>query len=417
MKKSMSILLGFILIAVSIHPTAGMVLNNTAQITTSEDCLLYGSPDSFALSGQKTVWLDYRDPSGTPQLFGVRLDDPTFAEFSIDTNVLGASLIAFSDPFVLYTFTEGYPSPLLLKIADIQNPNAPVLTEILPLINDIYDFDIADNLIVYYGPDSQNEYRYTVLAVDFSQPNNPQHFLIDIAPSDAYISTIALDGPFAVWNEAHGEGPSLVKIADLTNPAQPQIVSVQLPDGITFDKIEVSENNLAARGNQNWRSFLCAVKNYRNTEEWNILTFWKEAGSDEYLVSGPKIDGPIILWVVTTRAPAAADAGTLQNEPISQLKAAYLLSSTVSVSTLLTTSAPDQIMAADISGRQIVWSMGPWEQIELYKGSLALECGDWGYKPGDINKDCLVNLDDLACLAQNWLSCTTPDQPDCEYGS
>lgn len=416
MKKSMSILLGFVLIAASIHPAAGMVLYNTAQITTSEECFLYGSPDSFAVSGQKTVWVDYRDPSGTPQLFGVCLDDPNFTEFSIDTNALGTYAVAFSDPFVLYTFTEGYPSPLLLKVADIQVPSAPVLTQITPLINDIYDFDIADNLIVYCGPDSQNEYLYTVLAVDFNDPNNLQHFVIDTAPSDAYISTIALDGPFAVWNEIHGEGPSFVKIADLTNPAQPQMASVQLPDGITFDGIEVSENNLAARGSQNWRPCLYAVKNYRSTEEWNILTFWREAGSDEYLVSGPKIDGPIVLWVVTTRAPAAADIGTLQNEPISQLKAAYLLNSSVSVSTLLTASAPDQIFAADISGRQIVWSMGPWEQIELYKGSLELECGDWGYKPGDINKDCLVNLADLACLAQNWLTCTTPDQPDCEFG-
>jgi|GEM_PF-3141751 len=37
-------------------------------------------------------------------------------------------------------------------------------------------------------------------------------------------------------------------------------------------------------------------------------------------------------------------------------------------------------------------------------------CGDWGYLPGDINKDCRVNLTDFALVAERWLAanCATP---------
>jgi hypothetical protein len=40
-------------------------------------------------------------------------------------------------------------------------------------------------------------------------------------------------------------------------------------------------------------------------------------------------------------------------------------------------------------------------------------CGDLDhpYPPGDANKDCTVNLADLALMAANWLSCTSPNPP------
>jgi hypothetical protein len=38
---------------------------------------------------------------------------------------------------------------------------------------------------------------------------------------------------------------------------------------------------------------------------------------------------------------------------------------------------------------------------------LEQNCGGWGYAPGDINKDCIVNLEDLALLASSWMSCST----------
>ncbi|MBN1845389.1 MAG: DNRLRE domain-containing protein [Sedimentisphaerales bacterium] len=43
-------------------------------------------------------------------------------------------------------------------------------------------------------------------------------------------------------------------------------------------------------------------------------------------------------------------------------------------------------------------------------------CGDWGYPAGDLNRDCVVNLADLAILARHWLTCSRPGDPDCDRG-
>ncbi|MCD4830186.1 MAG: hypothetical protein K8R02_00080 [Anaerohalosphaeraceae bacterium] len=44
---------------------------------------------------------------------------------------------------------------------------------------------------------------------------------------------------------------------------------------------------------------------------------------------------------------------------------------------------------------------------------LVKECGHWGYLVGDTNKDCYVDLTDIAALAELWLSCTNPLDSDC----
>jgi hypothetical protein len=105
----------------------------------------------------------------------------------------------------------------------------------------------------------------------------------------------------------------------------------------------------------------------------------------------------------------------LLSETEYRLKAAYLMGSGgFTLSTLLTD--PNEILAADLSGRQVVWSLRQTEVTDLFKAAIELECGDWGYKAGDMDRDCKVDLKDFAMLAQDWLACTVPDQEDCEFG-
>ena len=40
-------------------------------------------------------------------------------------------------------------------------------------------------------------------------------------------------------------------------------------------------------------------------------------------------------------------------------------------------------------------------------------CGDWGYRPGDINTDCHTNLLDFAMIAAEWMLCYDPDPHQC----
>jgi hypothetical protein len=41
------------------------------------------------------------------------------------------------------------------------------------------------------------------------------------------------------------------------------------------------------------------------------------------------------------------------------------------------------------------------------------ECGDFGYLDADLNQDCYVNLEDLAELGQEYLTCNNPADPGC----
>ncbi len=57
------------------------------------------------------------------------------------------------------------------------------------------------------------------------------------------------------------------------------------------------------------------------------------------------------------------------------------------------------------------YSRAYFDNIELY--TLIEGCGSWGYLPTDFNKDCIVDIDDLAYLVAQWLVCTDPQGEDC----
>ena len=56
---------------------------------------------------------------------------------------------------------------------------------------------------------------------------------------------------------------------------------------------------------------------------------------------------------------------------------------------------------------------GYFDDIKVTEGLPVYECGDWGYPKGDLNKDCYVDLKDLAILAGTWLDCTDPYDQSC----
>ena len=41
------------------------------------------------------------------------------------------------------------------------------------------------------------------------------------------------------------------------------------------------------------------------------------------------------------------------------------------------------------------------------------KCGDWGYSPADLDKNCRVDSGDFAKFALDWLTCTDPNEPSC----
>jgi len=71
----------------------------------------------------------------------------------------------------------------------------------------------------------------------------------------------------------------------------------------------------------------------------------------------------------------------------------------------LSPSTPSSVLAGAHDGTYMgalpVYSPGP------------PECGDWGYYPVDLNKDCYVNFIDLVTFVNEWLDCTDLTNPDC----
>jgi hypothetical protein len=56
------------------------------------------------------------------------------------------------------------------------------------------------------------------------------------------------------------------------------------------------------------------------------------------------------------------------------------------------------------------------DNLKVYQDAALplLECGEHGYYPGDINKDCYVDILDLKMLAAQWLICSNPGVEDCQ---
>jgi hypothetical protein len=41
-------------------------------------------------------------------------------------------------------------------------------------------------------------------------------------------------------------------------------------------------------------------------------------------------------------------------------------------------------------------------------------CGAWGYSPSDLDRNCRVNLEDLAIVTAEWMGCSFPEQAECD---
>lgn len=391
-----------------------------AEITTAGDHQASGYERTFAVCGSRTVWLDYRNPQWIPSLYGVNLDDPSFLEFAIDTSAVNTSSLAFCGNRAVYPVMSTENEKEYLRLADISNQSSPALNDIALQIPYINYYDYAGGLIAYAGEDPSNSWRDTIYAVDASEPGNPQTYTVYVEEDQENVSVygLAADADRILWYITNYQDLTRsVRIADVSNPAEPVIRTGVLTGDTNayWWGFEASGSWLVAA--EGWPYRILGIHNYPDPENWEIQILWQEGQGGEHLACSPRIDGPIAVWVTTTQMPALVQ--TQMNGPyLSRLKAAYLMDNgRFTVSTLLESST-DEITAADISGRQVVWSVRNRQTqiIDLFTGTIELDCGDWGYKAGDLDKNCYVNLQDFVLMAQDWLACTMPQQEECEFG-
>jgi hypothetical protein len=411
--KPHMILPGLFLVLVGMWPftTWAVTLdaNSIVVITTAAGHQVYGYEGSFAIAGSCAVWIDQRDPN-RPAVYGVRLADPLHQEFVIDPNVPGCSRLAASGPLLVYDVALPF-GEYRLRLADITDPGLPRLWEHV-MAWAAYFLDISGSVIAYAGYDPQPT-RDKVAIWDISDPNNWLPYPIDTLPESQSVAGLALDGNHVVWSANFGGDDAYVKVADITDRQNPQFGTAVLPPDISFERLDISGAWLVAAGQYTWQRRIFAVHNYTDVDHWNIGTLWQD-GEGEYYVSGPRLEQPIAVWIVTTRVPSllSGPPKPLAGTDEQRLKAGYLLpDNKFSVSTLRQSS--EWLGAADISSANVVWSEAT-EPTELFKGVISPDCGDWGYKTGDLNRDCMVDLKDFALFAADWLECTLPNGPNCQ---
>ncbi len=412
MKKPI-LIIGLILSALLLCPAAkAMKLdpNSVGEITTAPDHQVMGWQGNFAVSGNVSVWIDQRDPGGISRIYGVNLDDPCRQEFLIDMNAPGDFRLAISGPVVVYTIW--HPSGWeLVRVADITNQSDPcIICEFFPLCEYIDYLDLSGRMVAYCGNDANNSNLETVYAADITEANNVQQYTISVLPTDHYACGLAIDGNKVVWSANQYEPNAYAQVADIANPNDPNVMTAFLPENTGFDAVDASGDWLVAHGWYGGYDGVYAVHKYADGNNWNIVTLWEQ--NREFFRTGPRIDGPIAVWVTTTRMPSLKGEVGLLRATEYMLEAAYLTGKGgFTPSTLIRDT--NEIMAADISLPHIVWSKWVEGVTDLFKGALELECGDWGYKRGDIDRNCKVDFYDFAVLAEDWLGCTMPDDPDC----
>jgi hypothetical protein len=388
--------------------------NTIAEITTDPNHQVNGFSGGFAVSGNVAVWIDQRDPSWIPRIYGVRLDDPCHQEFLIDINAPSCYRLAMSGPVVAYN-VRPTPDADLLRVVDITDQNNLFMFDFWPLIPYVSNLDVSGRIVAYSGSDPNNGYLQTVYAADISDANNIRQYVTAVLPTDHYISGLAIDANHIIWSANCYEPNAYVQVADIANPNEPNVMTAFLPEKTGFDTVDASGDWLTAHGRYDWQDRVYGVHNYFDGNNWNVIALWEQYR--EYFSSGPRIDGPIAVWVVNTRMPGlGGQPGLLQQTTEYMLKAAYLTGNGgFTVSTLIRDT--NEIYAADIWKSRIVWSKVVDSVTDLFKGLVMLECGDWGYKSGDLNRDCKVDFTDFAVFAEDWLGCTMSDDPNCGYGS
>jgi hypothetical protein len=407
-----AILTGAMLVVVLCPAVLAMEIdsNSIAEITTDPCHQVVGWLGYFGVSGNVAVWIDQRDPCGVGRVYGVNLDDPCHQEFLVDANAPGAYRLAMSGHVVVYLVLP-VSGPQLLRVADITDQSNPFIFGFFPLIEYVSYVDVSGRVVAYSGNDANNSYRDTVYAADISDPNNIRQCVVSVLPTDHYASGLTIDGNRIIWSANYWEPNAYVQVADITNPNEPNIVTAFLPERTGFDAVDASGSWLVAHGNYQWQDRIYAVHGYGDVNNWKIETLWKQGDNGEYYHSGPRIDGPITVWVTSTWMPSFDG----QQEVEYFLKAAYLTGNGgFTVSTLVRDT--NEIDAADVWQSQVVWSKAVGGVTDLFKGLVKLACGDWGYKRGDLDRNCKVDFNDFAIFAEDWLECTMPDDPECEFG-
>lgn len=406
--------------------------------------------DLWAFSDDVVTWLDSRVGWQDAMVIGTHLSDPAHTEFLVDPNTFRANEISMDYPLAAYTYS--YPNDydsVYLRLADISNESSISIWPIPSPGREPHCISVEGNQLSLFD----SSWCSGVFLIDITDPAASSFYLIDnLDVHNQSTFNTAHDGNILSWC---GEGYDLItdsyygflNVADISDPENPQINRNKIPytgpyewNHSYLNSIDASGDWLVGNGYINDASGVFAIQHYTDPDpnNWNIVELWTSPYIDTGFAPGePRIDGNIAVWTLqgsggyTPYSMSVDCKDCIQTETkrldtsVSHLMGAYLTDNGHAVVSILCSAGEyeeDYDYAADISGLNVVWSryysssLHQSEAAEYVTGTIQLQCGDTGYNYGDINRDCQVNILDMALMAQNWLTCTTPEDTNCTEG-
>ncbi len=112
---------------------------------------------------------------------------------------------------------------------------------------------------------------------------------------------------------------------------------------------------------------------------------------------------------------AAGETETLVFEP-----GTYLAPQTVQIAAIddaVNTGSRHVTLMHTLSSTDAYWEQMQDVSLDVLVLDDDLACGDWGYLEMDFNRDCYVDLRDVALFAEQWMGCTDPSGAMCQYRS
>jgi hypothetical protein len=150
-------------------------------------------------------------------------------------------------------------------------------------------------------------------------------------------------------------------------------------------------------------------------ESGEDTTVSESGSSDTYqIVLGAEPTAPVTVQLVDATSPTlvTVDLAELQFTPLD-----WFTPQTVTVSPVDDQQSDGKVAHLTSLVHTAVSDDTRYQVLAAVTTAVWVEdddCGSWGYLPGDTNFDCRIDIQDLMAMAQQWLKCTLPNDPQCQ---
>ncbi|MBN1124607.1 MAG: hypothetical protein JXA82_06340 [Sedimentisphaerales bacterium] len=322
-----------------------------ADITNPEDISVFGiaefekNQENPAIYDNVVVWQDNYHPNGDTDydIYMLDLEDSEQVDKPVTDLLYDQINPAIFGNTVIWQ--DNSAGDWDISMADITDPENVDTFQLTPFEYDQLNAAIYHDTVAWQDDfvwEDNPDGVFNLFGADVLRLNKPIEYLFSALPEDQ--ENVAACGHLIVWQQKFGNDWDIFA-ADISDPANPNVFSIAT-DTDNAEQPDIDGNLIVWQDDRNG--------------DWDIYGF-NLTTQEEFLIS--------------------------DNQPGQQ-------------------TFSDQTNPR-ISGNTVVWQDNLGGEMSIYaailSGSEVAKCPE--KLPGDVNGDCIVNLQDFVLLAQNWLSC------------